>query len=246
MRLPRHLLALMFTVFSAALLCGVGSCTEDEDNKDDQPLHQPSAPIPAADPLGSWQNLKLGMTQLELSQIYNAPEGRGEGFMRTIEMFGDVTHHTVLFDERITLTGDAGTDPAAAKVEGSTDANPDAETATDEPTEVLPQRKLILSFYRDKLYSIVDRREGFTAAQRDAWFGEMKQQFGEQFETILPTSNWRWGSEDSLRADFVQDNASADYMSGRLWVAHMPTYNASLEYLDLWMTEHPEQFAAPK
>lgn len=60
--------------------------------------YAPAEPIPAADPLASYDGLRLGMSNLELAQAYNAPEGRGDGFTRGVEEFGDARNHMIRFD----------------------------------------------------------------------------------------------------------------------------------------------------
>ncbi len=57
----------------------------------------PAQPIPADEPLAQYAGLTLGMSSVELAQVYPAPEGRGEGYSRIIEDYGDVQHHIIAF-----------------------------------------------------------------------------------------------------------------------------------------------------
>jgi hypothetical protein len=59
---------------------------------------QPSAPIPLNSPLCKYDTLRLGMSEFELAQAYNAPEGKGQGFTRVLQRFDDVSIHTIKFD----------------------------------------------------------------------------------------------------------------------------------------------------
>ncbi len=58
----------------------------------------PAAPIPTADALATYDKLKLGMSELELSQVYNAPDGRGDGFVRVLQRYEAVSVHTIEFE----------------------------------------------------------------------------------------------------------------------------------------------------
>lgn len=58
----------------------------------------PSAPIPLDSPLIKYDALKLGMSEFELAQVYNAPEGQGQGFTRVLQRFDALSIHTVKFD----------------------------------------------------------------------------------------------------------------------------------------------------
>lgn len=60
----------------------------------------PAAPIPAADVLLTYDKLKLGMSELELSQVYNAPEGQGDGFTRVLQRYEAVSVHTITFETK--------------------------------------------------------------------------------------------------------------------------------------------------
>jgi len=67
---------------------------------EDPRLFEPSSPIPQEGALLSYDKLHLGMSELGLSQAYNAPEGRGEGFQRTLQRFDAVSIHRIVFDEQ--------------------------------------------------------------------------------------------------------------------------------------------------
>jgi hypothetical protein len=167
---------------------------------------RPSEPIPAEHPLLGYDRLWLGMDSLALSQAYNAPQGRGDGFNRVIQQYGDVAHHIINFDRE----------------------------------EGQPLRRIVASLFRDRMYIIVDRREGISLAQRDEWFAGLVEQYGEEYETILPTSQWSWGDKDGVLLTFTQDNASADLMTANVVLEHAPTRSAAHDYLELWEKEHPE------
>ena len=59
---------------------------------------QPSEPIPAEGALLHYDGLRLGMSTLDLSQIYNAPEGKGDGFYRGLQDYDSVQTHVVEFE----------------------------------------------------------------------------------------------------------------------------------------------------
>ena len=61
---------------------------------------QPSAAIPADEPLCKYAGLRLGMNSLELAQVYNAPEGRGAGFTRVLTQYDAVAQHYIDFDQK--------------------------------------------------------------------------------------------------------------------------------------------------
>jgi hypothetical protein len=79
------------------LLCA-GCPQGGAPGKDEAALLQPSAPLPAASPLLKYGDLRLGMTNLEVAQAYNAPEGKGKGFTRGVEEYGDVRNQVIQFD----------------------------------------------------------------------------------------------------------------------------------------------------
>lgn len=63
-----------------------------------QSSFDPAAPIPAEDPLLAYDKLRLGMSNLDISQAYNAPRGKGKGFTRVIEDYGDAKNQIIQFD----------------------------------------------------------------------------------------------------------------------------------------------------
>lgn len=58
----------------------------------------PASAIPVNSALAKYDKLKLGMSEFELAQVYNAPEGRGDGFTRVLQRFDQVSIHTIDFD----------------------------------------------------------------------------------------------------------------------------------------------------
>lgn len=58
----------------------------------------PAEPIPAEHPLIEYAGLKLGMSSVALSQVYNAPDGYGEGFTRVLERHGSSVNQIITFD----------------------------------------------------------------------------------------------------------------------------------------------------
>jgi hypothetical protein len=68
-------------------------------SKDEAAALQASAPLPADSPLLKYEALRLGMSNLDVAQAYNAPEGKGKGFTRGVEEYGDVRNQIITFDE---------------------------------------------------------------------------------------------------------------------------------------------------
>jgi len=190
------------------LLAGASACPAperaDRQGADSAGGFAPSEPIPAEHPLLEYAGLRLGINAVALAQVYNAPEGQGDGFTRVIEDYDAVQHHTIAFEQQ-----------------------PDQ-----------PSRKLVVSFYRDRLFLIVDRRDGLTAKQADEWFAELAAQYGEDYTPTLPTSQWRWGDEEGLFVLFTRDNASESAMSATLMLVHWPTRLAAHSYLEEWERTH--------
>jgi hypothetical protein len=60
----------------------------------------PAARLPARSKLLAYDKLHLGMTGLEIAQLYNAPEGKGQGFQRLVQDFQGVQHHIVKFADK--------------------------------------------------------------------------------------------------------------------------------------------------
>jgi hypothetical protein len=156
----------------------------------------PLQPLPTAGKLLNYDKLRLGMTTVDLAQVYNAPEGRGDGFARVIAPYDAVVQHYINFDA-----------PAGE-----------------------PQRKLICAFYRDRLYWIIERRDGITAQQAQAWQAQCVADYGAATAETIPGAQWMW-SEDGVELTFTQDNASDNYMSANVVVVHEPTQAAARAYL---------------
>lgn len=200
---------LLWTVVALLALAGCPAPQEDAkarpaDNEAEASIN-PSPPIPPDNPYLAYAGLYLGMGAMELSQIYNAPTGQGDGFTRVIEHFGNVINHIIQFD----------------KVEGE------------------PDRKIVASLYRDKLFILVDRREWVTIEQRDSWWDEMVADYGEDYETVLPTSQWSWGDRDGVLLTFTQDNATEELMTCNVVLKHIPTREAAHNYSLQWHEENP-------
>ena len=82
-------------------LAVLGGCPNGEGDGGDGAADsgfEPSAPIPIEGPLLGWADLRLGMSSFEISQVYNAPEGRGEGFTRVLQEYGSSMTQLIEFD----------------------------------------------------------------------------------------------------------------------------------------------------
>jgi len=88
---------LTILVLLAAVLTITG-CPSSEEGGGADSGFEPSAPIPAQGPLLSWADLTLGMSSFEISQVYNAPEGRGEDFTRVLKEYGSSMTQLIEFD----------------------------------------------------------------------------------------------------------------------------------------------------
>jgi hypothetical protein len=192
------------------LACLPGCPTKEEQvnaaGQPDTASFSPSADIPVLDPLAKYGKLRLGMSNLDLAQAYNAPEGKGEGFSRVVQEFGDARNHIIEFDAQ------------------------DGE----------PRRRIVIRVYRDRLAKLVERRDGLTAAQADAWRAELVKAHGEPPMQPLHGAQWSWGDKDGVLLTFTQDNASPTDMSANVVLEHRPTYDASVRYLEEWSKAHPE------
>ncbi|MBN2081655.1 hypothetical protein JW859_05535 [bacterium] len=207
-----------FTRLVAVLLGGliclmVAACPRDSDTREPAQsaaaaaAFDPAKPIPAMHPWLSWADLRLGMSNFDLSQVYNAPEGYGNGFTRTQQYFGQAVNQYINFDE----------------VEGE------------------PVRKLICALYRDKLFRLVDRREGVSAEQAAAWLDECKAQFGDEPVETIGGAQWTWRDEaEDITVTFTQDNAGEQCMTAQLEITHMPTFVAWQAYNRDWGEKHAE------
>jgi hypothetical protein len=170
------------------------------------PMNVPPVPvIPEDSPLVEHAELKLGMDQLTISQVYNAPEGVGDGFTRVLEPYAAVVHHIIRFDLN----------------EGE------------------PERRIVASFYHDRLYLIVDRRDGLTGEQAAAWFAECVERYGEEHRETVAGAQWVWEGDSGEMVTFTQDNASEKNMSANLVVEHVPTRGAAHTYLEQWAAANP-------
>lgn len=96
MRLTCRLLPLLLML---ALLAG---CPPRESEEAAANPAVPTAPLPAQGRLLEYAGLRLGMTNMDIAQAYNAPDGRGDGFRRVIQDFDGVQHHIVKFDTAAT------------------------------------------------------------------------------------------------------------------------------------------------
>lgn len=175
---------------------------------------QPARPIPSMHPWLSWAKLRLGMSSLELSQVYNAPEGRGDGFTRVQQYFGAAVNQYITFDRP------AGED-------GKADEN-------------APLRKLICAFYRDQLFRLIDRREGISADEARQFHDECTDKFGVDCAETIGGAQWIWRDDaEDITVTFTQDNASEQHMTAQLEICHMPTWRAWQAYNRDWAEKHP-------
>jgi len=166
----------------------------------------PTSEIPNIDPMLNWAKLRLGMGGVDISQVYNAPEGVGEGFTRVQQHFGSSINHIIAFV----------------------------------PEETGVKRAMTLALYRDKLFMIIDRREGMSAEQADEWYAEVAEMYeGEPLENI-GGAQYIWGDEDNIMATFTRDNASDKYMTCTFVLEHIPTRDAWHGYNEQWEKDHPQ------
>lgn len=89
----------LFLVLPLALLAGCPPGGKGASAKVADPS-VPASPIPARGELLAYDKLHLGMTGLEVAQLYNAPEGKGQGFRRVVQDFQGVQHHIIKFDDK--------------------------------------------------------------------------------------------------------------------------------------------------
>lgn len=99
------LMRILLTICMLAMLATLSACRQPEEgeksktgNAKPNPAFQPADVIPAEGALLHYDGLKLGMSTLDLSQIYNAPQGRGEGFFRGLQDYDDVQTHVIEFE----------------------------------------------------------------------------------------------------------------------------------------------------
>jgi hypothetical protein len=174
-----------------------GCPAKGDASKDAAAELQPSATLPADSPLLKYGDLRLGMSNLDVAQVYNAPDGKGKGFTRGVEEYGDVRNQIITFD------------PAKGRAE----------------------RRLVLRLYQDKLAKLVDRRDGLSVKDAEAWRAELTKAYGPPARESLPGAQWVWG-DDALALTFTQDNNSTGLMSANVVLEHTPTYAASVRYLE--------------
>ena len=168
--MPRTALCILAALAALAL----SSCPKAPDpaNEVDAARYLPEREIPAREENGlvAYDKLWLGMSSYELAQAYNAPEGKGDGFTRLIEDYGDAKNHIIEF----------------------------------EPREGQPTRRLVLRVYRDEVSKIVDRRDGLTEAQAEAWRKEIAAVQGEPDEEPH-LSAWQGALEGEVSIVMVKD-----------------------------------------
>lgn len=79
------------------LLCACPARREAAQDHANQQGLDPAAPLPSDSPLLAYDKLHLGMSNLDISQAYNAPNGKGDGFTRVIEDYGDAKNQIIQF-----------------------------------------------------------------------------------------------------------------------------------------------------
>ena len=100
-----HVRALLFAACCIVTLLVCTGCPKPEgDQAGNPPAAQaasfdPARPIPPMHDWLSWADLRLGMSNFDLSQVYNAPEGYGDGFTRVQQYFGQAVNQYIDFDE---------------------------------------------------------------------------------------------------------------------------------------------------
>lgn len=197
----------LLVVFATVGALFTAACLDNQRNDDSVGSgkvsaadYAPKQDIPGMHPLLNWAGLRLGMSNFDISQVYNAPEGYGDGFTRVLEHYGSSTNQIISFEH----------------AEGE------------------PQRTITCALYRDKLFLIVDRREGLSGEHVAGWFTECQELFGAEFEETVAGAQWSWGGKDSILATFTQDNASENYMNANLVIEHRPTKDAWHSYNAAW------------
>ncbi|MEZ5337064.1 MAG: hypothetical protein R3F46_02265 [bacterium] len=91
-------LLLSMAMLSACRQPKEGERSREGSTQKPNPAFQPTAVIPAEGALLHYDGLTLGMSTLDLSQIYNAPDGRGDGFYRGLQDYDDVQTHVIEFE----------------------------------------------------------------------------------------------------------------------------------------------------
>jgi hypothetical protein len=82
------------------LLVANGCPQEEPPAEDESAALQPTERIPEQHRLLTYDSLRLGMSNFEVAQVYNAPEGKGDGFTRGVEEYGDVRNQVITFDKK--------------------------------------------------------------------------------------------------------------------------------------------------
>lgn len=182
-----------------------------QDTGGPEPSLTPSEPIPADEPLLEHAGLRLGMGAVEIAQVYNAPEGKGDGFTRVIEDFGDISNQIIAFD----ITGEE------------------------------PDRRIVASLYRDRLFILVDRRNGISGEQVDAWRGSLFERYGTEASETINGAQWAWQLPGGAQATFTQDNASSKVMDAHLMLSHPPTRTAARNYMRIWEEQYGDGESTP-
>lgn len=97
----RVLLAILAAVGALLTAACIDSQRNDdgaESGKVSAADYAPGEGIPGMHPLLNWAGLRLGMSNFDISQVYNAPEGYGDGFTRVLEHFGSSTNQIITFE----------------------------------------------------------------------------------------------------------------------------------------------------
>ncbi len=102
-------------------------------------------------------------------------------------------------------------------------------------------RRMVLRLYRDALCVLVDRREGLSVAEAEAWRQELLKKYGDKAEEIIPGAQWSWGDDQSVLLTFTQDNASDGDINANVVLEHKPTLAASKEYAQAYEKVHPTE-----
>lgn len=106
-------------------------------------------------------------------------------------------------------------------------------------------RGMVLRMYRDVLCVLVERREGLTAAEAEAWRQELVKKYGDKFEEIIPGAQWSWGSGAGVLLTFTQDNGPEGDIKANVVLEHKPTLEASREYARAYEKVHPTSAPEP-
>ena len=108
-----------------------------------------------------------------------------------------------------------------------------------------PERRIVASLYRDRLYLIIDRRDGVNAEQLEAWREECFTLYGKDCTETINGAQWTWTGKDGVSLAFTQDNSAPDYMDAHVIVNHEPTQEAAHAYLQL-REQHQQDASKPQ